>query len=214
MRPAVVLRRHGEGDAGWPGNHGPDQPGTADRSLSRDTKRMDKDPRFIPITGTRPEDLIKGPMIRRLCICRFQCPLCMKDHEAHLYISFSAADLDEYVAKLREFASDWAAIEPTVTRGDRPVPPPGRGPPSTDPESRTGGPAPHHPSLVRTHRREQLHLRPLLPDLRHRIRTPRTHGPAPVTTAQVSRKACRKQFAAASQDPPRHQGRNTSPTQT
>ena len=77
---------------------------------------MDKDPRFIPITGTRPEDLIKGPMIRRLCICRFQCPLCMKDHEAHLYISFSAADLDEYVAKLREFASDWVAIEPTVTR--------------------------------------------------------------------------------------------------
>ena len=77
---------------------------------------MDQDPSLVPADGTRPEDAFKGrPMTRRLCICRFQCPLCREDHEAELYISLPAADLDEYVAQLRHHAANWQLLQPAVS---------------------------------------------------------------------------------------------------
>ena len=77
---------------------------------------MEEYPKIIPISGIRPEDAFNGPMVRRLCILNFQCPLCMEDHEAQMYISLPAADLDEYVANLRPKATDWKFIEPLLTR--------------------------------------------------------------------------------------------------
>ena len=76
---------------------------------------MDQDERLVPTQGRRPEDLIEGPMIRRLCICRYQCPLCMEDHEVQLYISLPATDLDEYVAQLKKHASRWEVMQPALT---------------------------------------------------------------------------------------------------
>ena len=55
-------------------------------------------------------------MIRRLCICTFQCPLCMEDHETGLYISMPVDDLDEYVAQLRHYAEDWHLLQPALTQ--------------------------------------------------------------------------------------------------
>ena len=77
---------------------------------------MEKYPKIVPISGLRPEDVFKGPMVRRLCILNFQCPLCMEEHEAEIYISLPAEDLDEYVAKLRPQANNWKFIEPLLTR--------------------------------------------------------------------------------------------------
>ena len=48
---------------------------------------MDREPPFVHTNGMGPEDAFPGPMTRRLCICHFQCPLCLEDHEASMYIS-------------------------------------------------------------------------------------------------------------------------------
>ena len=76
---------------------------------------MEDEDKIVPTEGRRPEDVIQGPMIRRLCICLYQCPLCMEDHEVQLYISLPAANLDEYVAQLRKHASNWDVMEPALT---------------------------------------------------------------------------------------------------
>lgn len=77
---------------------------------------MDQDTFITPADGLRPEDAFKGqPMTRRLCVCRFQCPLCRLQHECHLYISLPAADLDEYVAQLRVHAANWELLQPAVS---------------------------------------------------------------------------------------------------
>ena len=77
---------------------------------------MDQNTKLVPADGRRPEDVFSGPMIRRLCICRYQCPLCLNNHEAHLYISFPAADLDEYVAQLKGPDFTRKTLEPTVVK--------------------------------------------------------------------------------------------------
>ena len=137
---------------------------------------MDQDARLVPTQGRRPEDLIEGPMIRRLCICRYQCPLCMENHEVQLYISLPAADLDEYVAQLKKHASRWEVMQPALTgatiefherQGDLPElarRAEGRGLPQTTPP---------HPG---TYGRKRVHLRPLLQDLRLGSGPPRPHG--------------------------------------
>ena len=76
---------------------------------------MPEPPTFIPADGLTPEEFFEGPMFRRLCIIRFQCPLCLQDHEGEYYITLPAADLDEYVAQLRKRTSDWKTIEPAIT---------------------------------------------------------------------------------------------------
>ena len=64
------------------------------------------------MNGMNPENFMPGPITRRLCICTFQCPLCFKDHEAEIYISFTAADLDEYHAHLKALRKDWQSMKP------------------------------------------------------------------------------------------------------
>ena len=82
---------------------------------------------FIPADGIRPEDALEGPIVRRLCICQFHCSLCLGEHEIELYISLPVADLDEYSARLRQYASNWdtlmpafanAAMQVHTSRGD------------------------------------------------------------------------------------------------
>lgn len=65
-----------------------------------------------PMNGMDPESFMPGPITRRLCICTFQCPLCFKDHETEIYISCTAADLDEYHAQLRTLRKDWQSMKP------------------------------------------------------------------------------------------------------
>ena len=63
-----------------------------------------------------PEDVFKEqPTMRRLCIFRFECPLCLLDHEAEFYITMPVTNLDDYVTNLHTYARDWAKIEPTLT---------------------------------------------------------------------------------------------------
>ena len=71
---------------------------------------MEEPLRLAPMTGSRPEDVLRDPM-RRLCIIDYQCPLCGQDHETGLYISIPARDLDEYHARLRQITSDWTTLQ-------------------------------------------------------------------------------------------------------
>ena len=65
---------------------------------------------------TTPEEAFKDqPTMRRLCIFRFECPLCPHDHEAEFYITMPVDNLDDYVANLNTYARNWEKIEPTLT---------------------------------------------------------------------------------------------------
>ena len=52
-----------------------------------------------------------SPTIRRLCIFRFECPLCFQEHEDQFYITMPVSDLDEFVARLRQYTSDWNTLQ-------------------------------------------------------------------------------------------------------
>lgn len=66
---------------------------------------MQEGRRMVPLGGRSPEDVLPRTM-RRLCLFRYQCGMCGREHEAPLYISTSSRTRDEYEREIEKIMQD------------------------------------------------------------------------------------------------------------